>query len=358
MENMSLTQLQNESQQWEGALFKLFNLKSRTFGTISHSKDEQKALNVYNGFLSQCADDLASIPIAQIPDPQLKERIEYKLLIIGEIDKRETVYDQAKLDVHLEKVVSSVFDYGYGPVITYRVLNSPYRSSVIAKIKTDGIEASYGYAKSYEQGKLSRSQELLKQGKIPVKIYGQGDWYIKEPEDLSRMVFNLYEFAQPRLHLLGMDEKKVSSIRLGIEAEIDELYRLRERLGRRLKGRVIVPLVTNPKVKDLLLSEIKPRNIYDLCPAHPLRLKIDKMLEGEEYQKDETRLITPYIKIFGHSRYCSQAVIWDVLFLDRLFGDLKLPIVNRMLVEWGYSPIPTFSNLPNIEKEPPKGLYG
>lgn len=357
MENMSITQLQSESHQWEGTLFQLFNLKSRTFGTISHSKDEQKALDVYNGFLNQCADSLASIPIAQIPDPQLKERTEYKLLIIGEIDKRETVYDQARLDVHLEKVVSSVFDYGYGPIVTYRILNSPDQKSIITKLKTDGIKASYGYAKSYEQGRLSRSQELLKQGKRPLKTYGRGDWDIREPEDLSRMVFNLYEFAQPKLHLLDMDEEKVSSIRSNVETEIDELYRLREKLGRRLKGRVVVPLVTNPKVKDLLLDEIRPRNVYDLCSAHPLRLKVDNMLEDKEYQKDEVRLVTPYIKIFGHSRYCSQAVIWDVLFLDRLFGDRKLPIVNRMLVEWGYTPIPTF-NLPDMEKEPPKGLYG
>jgi hypothetical protein len=370
MESEDLMKLGKESYQWEDALSTAFDLKRMTFGTIASSEDEDKALEAYDFLLKQCAESLTSIPLAKVPEQYLKERAEHKSLILKEINRRVHDYDQTRLTFHLEKVISSFFDYGHGPILLFGILKAENPEEVISKAKKDEIDVTYNYVRTYEENRISKIRENLpkfrkghRRFNVPRKIYGRGRVQTSSPQELAMLVSGLYEFSQPKLQLINVSDEKINSIRLNIESRINNLHNLRGSLGRGLRGRVTNPLITNPKIRELVLGEFRSRNIYDIYAGHSLRLRIDEIVGCDEKSIENIieNAVTPYIKIVGHSRYCGQAVIWDVLGLDELFGEIKIPIVNTYLRVLGYinpqTPEKGYSLIPNYRKLSQSGIY-
>jgi len=341
MDEKFVTDLGIESNAWKDVVDSMFILRKDISIKCAKEEENTEIWDLYNITVNKASGGLNDIKTTPIPDSRIeKERENYRLAIIREIDKRARVFGLDEMIKHLVGVHINITDYGTGVRRAYQLVSG---KETVAEMQGKGLAADILYVMTVEQDRLRNINEYrIKREEIPKKVFGRGKTFgeILPGAGTSTLLFNLHDIMDElKLHLINKNEEEISKIKKDLENGFNEFLSLRKELRPEPYEKI---LLDEPSVRNTILEAIKPRSIYDIISAHPNSLKLRNMINIDPIlARDLESSIDFYIKKQGIHSYCNQAVTWQ-LFFDPIFGGGadQLMIFNLILNTIGYKPIP------------------
>jgi len=335
-----LTNLGIESNAWKDVDDTIFDLRNDIFFKCAKDEENEVIWDLYNIAVNKASEGLSNIEMTPLPDPHIeKEREEYRLAIIKEIDKRKRVFDLNEMIKHLVGLHINISDYRTGLSRAYQLLNG---QETIEEMQGKGLAVHILYTMTVEQDRLRNINEYrIKREEFPKKIFGRGKTFgtFLKGAGTSTLLFNLHDISEElKLHLIGKEEE-ISKIKKDLEDGFKEFLSLRKELHPESYEKI---LLDESSVRNTILEAVKPRSVYDIISAHPNSLKLRNMIYTDPIlARDLESLIDFYILEQGMHSYCNQAVTWQ-LFFDPIFGGGadQLTVLNIILNAVGYKPVP------------------